>query len=236
MSMSVQEMISVVTADLHHQITVAGLWLFGGALLVVLFAACFAPVLDWVRRHRACSVWLSPFVIGVIGYGSTKERRGNVSFPYTSAEVRYLTDDGSYTTNDYIHIQFTRSYIVPVSAWFWVEGCPISITNQSEWVDNAVLAYSNQFSGVTLPLDVYYPAATGYNWIVYTDWTPGPTTHTNGVAYVSWQIGVGKGSNELVTVKTGIYMNSARLAPNPWITNSPPISFSIDSIPGNQED
>ena len=193
------------------------------------------PIIVWVRKHNLRALFLAPFVFACIICGATKARVGTVTYPYTDPESRYLIGGDSYTTNDYVHLQFTKSAVVPNTAWLWVEGCPISITNQSEWADNSILAYSNQFANIVTPFDIYYPSATNYNWIVYTDWTPGPVTHTNGVAYVAWRIGVGKMTNDIAITRTGVYTNDVRVAPNPAITNSPAIPLSVNLSPNAEE-
>ena len=60
------------------------------------------------------------------------------------------------------------------------------MTNAADVAANCVTVYSNQFSAISLPLTVAYENATNYVWYAYTDWTPGPVVHTNGVVNVAW--------------------------------------------------
>ena len=158
-------------------------------------------------------------------FAGAKHIVGHITYPYTDIATRYLTDSGSYVTNDYVHVSFTRNPIVPASAWFFLDACPLSVTNLAEIAANTSSIYSNTFAAISVPFDVPYEAATNYNWFAYTDWSPSPTVHTNGVAFVIWRF---RATNELEAVvlpyRTGIYADGRRIAPDPAITNGPPIS------------
>ena len=148
--------------------------------------------------------------------------KGRVMFPRTDPEVWYLVDAGSSVSNGSVHVRFTRNFIVPSSASVYMDGMDEAYTNQADWASHSFPAYSNRFDALGFDgFDFAYPAATGCNWIVYTDWTPSHTIHTNGVAFVVWR--QGSSPSRLVTYRTGVYTNAVRLAPNPWITNSPPM-------------
>lgn len=108
-------------------------------------------------------------------------RKGRITYPYTDYEMRYLTDSGSYVTNDAIHVSFTR-IIAPATADFFISFRQVDSTNDFDWV-----VYTNTtFAAFTVPCDIEYPAATNYDWICYTTWTPGPTVQTNGVWHSYW--------------------------------------------------
>ena len=152
-------------------------------------------------------------------YGGAKHATGRITYPRTDPSTWYLLDSGSYVTNDAVHVSFSRNLILPNAANFFIEGLELSYTNESDWAEHSFLAYSNTLGNVSSPFDMPWPAATNYNWIAYTDWTPPPTTHTNGVAYAAWQRGMDGATNMVATVKTGIYIDAARVSPSPAITN-----------------
>ena len=246
MEMEITDILRVVAEDTQRQVLLLAAVFFGTILLALFLAHFFTPIIEWTKRRKLRAVWIASFVLACIYCGATKTPTGTITYPYTDPENRYLIGGDSYITNDYFHIQFTRNLVVPSSAWFYFEICPLSITNQDDWADNAICIYSNQFSNITLPLDLYYPAATNYNAIGYTDWVPGPVTHTNGVAYVTWAIGVGKMTNNIAITRTGVYTVIGseeegddvivnRVAPNPAITNSPPIPLSVNLSPNSEE-
>ena len=177
------------------------------------------------------------FAIGVVLatlYGGSKGFYGRITYPRTDPEVWYLQDNGSYVTNAAVHLAFTRNLIVPASAMFYLYGLESSYTNESDWADFSFCAYSNSFENISVPFDVAWPAATNYNWIAFTDWTPSPTVHTNGVAFVAWQIGVGKPPNDIAMIRTGVYANALRIAPNPAITNGVPLGAARSIMEVNE--
>jgi len=195
---------------------------------VVLFAISIWPFVSaaWDRMGaKRIRVLFLLSAIGFTFFGGAKHIIGTISYPRTDPEVWYLMDSGSYVTNDYVHVGFNRNLIVPATANFFVDGLSLEFTNQSDWATHSFNAYSNTFDNMSVPFDMAYPAATNYNWIAYTDWTPPPVVHTNGVAYVVWQIGVGKATNDLAMTRTGVYTNILsnliKVAPNPAITNGP---------------
>lgn len=172
------------------------------------------------------------FFIGVVLatlYGGAKHT-ATVTYPRTDPETWYLMDSGSYVTNDAVHIAYTKNLVVPNSANIFIEGLELCYTNQSDWAEHSFLAYSNTLGNATSPFDMPFHAATNFNWVVYTDWAPGPATHTNGVAFVAWQIGASKPTNDLAMVRTGVYADALKLAPNPAITNGIPPEAGSRSI------
>ena len=195
-----------------------------------LLAYLLAPIVTWLRSHCLDAFLIAPFVVGIIFYGSTKITT-TITYPRTDPEVWYLQNNGSYVTNDAVHIAFTRNLIVPQTANFFIYGLDCSYTNQSDWADYSFMAYSNTFQNMSVPFDFVYQYASNFNWIAFTDWTPPPVTHTNGVAYVAWQIGTNKSINDIVPYRTGIYTNSVRLSPSHAITNGPNTTINLLSTP-----
>ena len=219
-----------------QNVSVAGLVAIATVAGVGIVAAYLSPVVKWMRRHRLDAALVAPFVVGLVLYGGAKHVVGKITYPRTDPEVWYLLDNGSYVTNDAVHVAFSRNLIVPASASFYLYGLELSYTNQADWAEHSFCAYSNTFAQISQPFDLPHPAATNFNWIAFTDWTPPPVTHTNGVAYVAWQIGVDKSMNELVPYRTGVYTNGVRVAPSPAITNGPPVGFTLQLTPNTQDD
>lgn len=103
-------------------------------------------------------------------------RKGTVSYPRTDPTTAYLINAGSYVTNDFVHISFTR-VIIPDSASLYIDRREVSSTNDADWVTHL----SSTFGQFLVPQDVPCQNATNYDWLVYSDWTPGPSVQTNGV-------------------------------------------------------
>jgi len=165
-------------------------------------------------------------------FGGSK--RGTVTFPYTDPESRYLFDRGSYVTNepnDHVHLDFTRLSIVPAGANLYAMYRPAGSTNDDEWAEWFVAT----FGEVATPADLPFAGAMTNDFVFFTDWTPGPSAHTNGVAVVEWG-GVTGPVARVSMPYTGIYVDGARLAPDPAITNGPAASLTLTTTTRNEEE
>ena len=161
----------------------------GGAASVIALAAVLVSDEAWARWKNARRGSRAAFALAVVLaalYGGTKSAGSRINYPRTDSGTAYLTDNGSSVTNDAVVLNFTRSSLVPDDAWLFLDACPLSVTNAADVAANCVTVYSNRFSAISLPLTVAYANATNYVWYAYTDWTPGPVVHTNGVVNVAW--------------------------------------------------
>lgn len=213
---------------------VAALLAMAAASGVVLAVIYLTPIIRWIKKHKGESAFVAPFVVFFAYYGASKFTP-TITFPRTDPEAWYLMNNGSYVTNDFVHVGYNRNLILPASANLFIECLESCYSNQTDWASHSILAYSNTIANSESPFDLPWPNATNYNWIVYTDWTPPPTTHTNGVAYATWQRPVSGATNRVVTVKTGIYIGPLRLSPPPAITNGIPVNFTIQLTPTNTQ-
>lgn len=229
----------MMTYEIYQGVVMAVAIAGAAGLALLLVGAALWPFLsqawDMMGQKRIRRVFLLGVAMATL-YGGAKHVVGKITYPRTDPEVWYLLDNGSYVTNDAVHVAFSRNLIVPASASFYLYGLELSYTNQADWAEHSFCAYSNTFARISQPFDLPHPAATNLNWIAFTDWTPPPVTHTNGVAYVAWQIGFDKSMNELVPYRTGVYTNGVRVAPSPAITNGPPVSFTLQLTPNTQDD
>ena len=120
-------------------------------------------------------------------FGGAKHKIGGITYPKTDTDVAYLTDAGSYVTNDAVHVAFTR-VIVPDSATFYLDYCALDATNSAGVATNWVNAKTATFADLSVPFDFAFANATNFNWVAYTDWTPGPAVQTNGVWHAYWGV------------------------------------------------
>lgn len=195
------------------------------------FARAFTPVVVWVKRHNLQALFLAPGVLCLVYVGSTKGFHGSVTYPYTDVETRYLTDAGSYVTNDYVHVAFTKSAVVPDAADFLGYVRPVGATNDADWVQMLETTFAEFHS----PSNVPYANAISNDFQFFTTFTPGPVVHTNGVAVVMWQRNFAGDNRYLATIRTGIYTNGFRVAPNPAITNGPSSRLQSQGVNGSNE-
>lgn len=211
-------------------VCLAGLGAIVSIGVLAAFAKVVTPIVVWVKRHGLQAAFLAPFVLCLIHVGSTKGFFGRVTYPYTDVETRYLIDAGSYVTNDYVHVAFTKSAVVPDSADFLGYARPVGSTNDLDWV----CMLDTTFAEFHSPSNVPFANAISNDFQFFTTFTPGPVVHTNGVAVVMWQKNFDGDDRYLATIRTGIYTNGFRVAPNSGITNGPPdvIQFNLN---GSQE-
>lgn len=188
---------------------------------VCLAAKVLTPIVEWIKKHGLQAALVAPFVLFLVYYGATKPTVGRVSFPYTDVETRYLYDAGSYVTNDYVHVAFTKSAVVPDSADFLGYVRPCGSTNDEDWVQILATTFAKFHS----PSNVPFAGAISNDFQFFTTFTPGPVVHTNGVAVINWQKPFDGSTNRFATIRTGIYVEGRRLAPNPAITNGPPVIY-----------
>ena len=116
-----------------------------------------------------------------MGEGQHAGRKGTITYPYTDYELRYLVDSGSYVSNDYIHVSFTR-IVAPPAADFFIDYRVVGSNNDEQWVNLS----NTTFAAFVVPCDIPFPNATNYDFICWTPWTPGPAVQTNGVWHSYW--------------------------------------------------
>ena len=210
--------------------TLAALVSVAAASGVCVLAVFLAPVVRWVKRHCIDAILVAPFVVCLVYVGATKH--GSVSFPYTDPERRYLYDAGSYVTNGFVHVAF-RTLLVPQSAIIYAYSRPNGSTNDAEWVERmADQLWSFSMTEGVHSRDIYFDGAETNDVQVFTDWTPGPVAHTNGIAEIQWHLGsINPSSAGVVPWRTGIYVDGFRVAPDPAMTNGLPSVINLSSTP-----
>ena len=156
------------------------------ALGVVSLALMAAGAVAWLLRNafawavrripRGAAVPLA--VAAAVCCWAAQKRL--VTYPRTDPTQTYLTDRGSWVDGDLVHVDFSR-IIVPDSATMYIDRMEIG-AEDARWVPHLIAA----FGDIVLPLEFTHENATNYQWIVYTDWTPGPSVQTNGVWHAMW--------------------------------------------------
>lgn len=156
---------------------------------LLIFLAAISAV--WLGRLivRACTGAFSRlsrhalFALSVLAVACTVcARKGHIAYPATDPATSYLRDDGSFVTNDLVHVSFTR-IIVPDTATLCIDRRPVSREgDDSAWTSHI----ETTFAEFRVPQDIGFAAATNWDWVVYTTWTPGPSVLTNGVWHAMW--------------------------------------------------
>ncbi len=130
-----------------------------------------------------------------------------VEFPRTDPEVAYLTDAGSYVSNNFVHVAFT-TLLVPNDADIQVAYCPLDSTNAAD----VVTYYQAALGAFPRPLDFEFEGAISNRWFCFTTWTPGPAVYTNGVWRSTWMTDR-RQNRYLIPIRTPIILDGATIAP-----------------------
>ena len=148
----------------------------------------------WDRAVRAAL--LGTFVAGMVIYGGSKAR---VAYPRTEAGRAYLVDRGSYVTNDFVHLDFERR-IVPDDAALVIERRGVASTNDTDWAE----FLRTTFAAFAVPTNLPCANATGWTWIVYADWAPEPSVHTNGTLEAKWGVSAWDAAHRAARLAVGV--------------------------------
>lgn len=129
-----------------------------------------------------------------------------ITFPTLGDSINYFQDSGSYVTNDYVHVEFT-TVVIPQTANLFVYRRQIDSTNDIDWVEHLATTIGE----FDQPQDIQFAAATNFDWIVFSTWTPGPAVETNGVWHAYW--GLDQQRHEsLIPVRTMIRVDDEVIA------------------------
>lgn len=130
-----------------------------------------------------------------------------VSYPRTDPTTSYLTDVDSYVDSEtsVVHLDFRR-IIVPDTAAVYIDRHPIG--DESNIWENEI---TSTFGEMSLPYEFHSENATNYQWIVYTDWTPGPAVQTNGVWHANWGLDR-RARRYLIPLRTAVRVDGTTIA------------------------
>lgn len=187
-------------------------WLCGVGLLALAAIAAFPVASDILSRLRKLfgrskvqGLLAVAAVTLAVMYGGSKT--GSVNFPRTDPEQAYLIDNGSYVSNDVVHVSFS-TFLVPQDAWILLDYWPEGSTNESEMVT----AFTAKLSEFPQPLDFEFTGAISNRWYCYTTWTPGPAVQTNGVWQTIWMTDR-RMNRDLIPIRTRIEVDGIGITP-----------------------
>ena len=158
-------------------IAIEGGLLMGCAWLLVALCFCAIGCRVWrgwkVFKRKRKAVALGLLACAAIIVGGTKST--------VSVNDPYIMDAGSYVTNDYVHVAISPRFdFVGPDTEIWIWSRELSQTNAEDWV-KLVRAEEGEYTLGEFPLDIPFPFATNYNFMVAAKYIPPPIVHTNGV-------------------------------------------------------
>lgn len=140
------------------------------------------------------------------------QKQGTITYLRTDPEAAYLTNVQSELDEYGLYLNFTVDDRIPGTANIFVARKQIS-PEENDWTTQW------QFPLMSIPMTeakyhttLQYPNATNYNWIVYTDWTPGTTVITNGVWHAQWG-NDNNGRGFIIPVNTKVVVDGETVAP-----------------------
>lgn len=162
-------------------IAIEGGLLMGCAWLLVALCFCVIGCHVWrswhVWRRKRKAAALALLACAAVIVGGTKAPVGTVSV----GDDPYIVNAGSFVTNDFVHIAIApRFEFVGSDTEIWIYSRELAQTNAEDWV-KLVRAEQGEYTLGEFPMDIPFPFATNYNFLVAAKYIPAPTVHTNGV-------------------------------------------------------
>lgn len=191
---------------------------YGVYAIVIGLAVIFAVyTYQKIKKQTGSRFVASIFLVAFIGMASVafptsreKQRvKDPIGFLRTDPEVVYLIDNGSYVSNNIVHLEFSTR-LLPSTAELFLDYIP-----KTEPADST--AYTTYLSGSveTVPnvVEFEFENAISNRWIFYTTYTPGPNVHTNGVAVAEF-LKATKYDNIAVPKRSTIWENGEMIYPS----------------------
>ncbi len=172
----------------------------------------------WRRSPAKVALALAALAVGV-SWGGSKGRTATITFPRTNPDYELLKDAGSRVESDNLQIRFTAHALLPDEADIQIWRREVASSDDADWTEWETRTLAQWYSmsidteGHWLLYMYYVPAATNWEWVVFTTWQPGAAVQTNGVLHATW---LGTNADERVLgvpLRTGVYEDGARLAP-----------------------
>ena len=154
-------------------------------------------------------------VAGLMVHGSfpsaeEKNKNEKVQFWSASTDTVYLIDNGSYVSNNLVHISFVTR-LLPDSAMIFLDYIPKDAEPNAENYSTFKAMTSAEWPR---DVDFEFEGARSNKWVMYTTYTPGPVVHTNGVAVAEF-LKAQKYDNVAVPKRSTIWQDGKMLWPLP---------------------
>lgn len=143
--------------------------------LLVLLADVWQIVREQIGKSKVKKAVAVVATIGAVMYGGSK------GVGRVVVDDPYIRDAGSYTTNNLVHVAVVKRFdFIPDDMEIWIYSRELAQTNAADWVKLA-RAEEGEYLLREFPLDIPFPDATNFNFLVAANYVPAPTVHTNGV-------------------------------------------------------
>lgn len=189
------------------------------AILAGLLALFSFYAYEKIKKQTGSRFVASIFLVVFIGMASVafptptekKREKDPIGFLRTDVEVVYLIDNGSYVSNNIVHLDFKHNVLLPPRAMLFLDYIPKTEPADSNNFTTYLSGTLESFDG-RLPIEFEFENAISNRWIFYTTYTPGPNVHTNGVAVAEF-IKATKYDNVAVPKRSTIWENGIKIYP-----------------------
>lgn len=154
-------------------------------LLAVWALAVFVLRSFRVMKFRGgLGLMVAAVVLTLWGGVKPQSSLGRLIFYQTDPEIKWLTDNGSYVSNDVVHIEFEPHAQLPSTAILQMWNCPTNQTGEfSFWAQ-----YGADMTLAECPrvFDIAFPDAMAYAWMMMTTYVRPSQVVTNGVMHINY--------------------------------------------------
>lgn len=181
-------------------------------LLIIFAYYAYQKIKKQTDSRFIASIFLIAFIgMGYVAFPTSTEKKREkdpIGFLRTDPEAVYLIDNGSYVSNNIVHLEFSTR-LLPPTAMLFLDYIPKTEPAEST-------AYTNYLYGSVMELptviEFEFENAISNRWVFYTTYTPGPNVHTNGVAVAEF-LKATKYDNVAVPKRSSIWENGIKIYP-----------------------
>ena len=198
---------------LNNMIMQYGAYAIVAGLVAIFAFYAYQKIKKQTGSRFVASIFLVVFIgMASVAFPTSREKqrvKDPIGFLRTDPEVVYLIDNGSYVSNNVVHLEFSTRLLPPTAELF------LDYIPKTEPVVST--AYTTHLSGTveTLPrvIEFEFENAISNKWVFYTTYTPGPNVHTNGVAVAEF-FRATQYDNVAVPKRATIWENGERIYPS----------------------
>lgn len=189
------------------------------ALLVLLGLLLVGSIYVWVVRRLIDRLGKGGalFFLAVACFSvfasfptASEKKFKKIHFYHASTDTVYLIDNGSYVSNNTVHVDFVTR-LLPDSAMIYLDYASKGEEGNPNSYSTYLALPSGEFPRL---LDIEFENAISNRWMMYTTYTPGPVVHTNGVAVAEF-LKAREKDNVAIPKRATIWEDGKKVWPSP---------------------
>lgn len=198
----------------NEGVAVFGLYCVFIGIVVLLGALLYRKIKAQSGNRFVAGCVVAAFAaLAHVAYPTSAEKnpddpRERITFLQTDPEIKYLIDEGSWVSNNVVHLEFSTR-LLPSSAPLFLDYIPKTEPPES---NNYSTYLAGTVESVSNTVEFTFEGAISNRWVFYTTYTPGPNVHTNGVAVAEFMKAT-KYDNVAVPKRSTIWEGGERIYP-----------------------